>query len=284
MTALDPRLVPAFLALADELHFGRAAERLHVSQPGLSQQLQRLERQLGVVLFDRDRHGVRLPETGAALLPAARAAHDAAEAFAERARELAGGARGELRLGVSPGAHYAVQGLLARFDVRRRTPPSATLAAAVRDGELDAALAYCVDDVEGVHRELLTRVRASVALHVGHPLAQADSLSLEDLRDERIALADDRDAPGYNRAVLAAFERAGIDPVTSDRHGGATAWEDAIDGGCAGLSSASDIHARSAAVRLVALRDEVRFPLYLLTTSRRPVVAAFAEAARQAFP
>src|SRR5687767_10204381 len=116
MTALDPRLVPAFLALADELHFGRAAERPHLSQPALTQQLQRLERQLGVVLFERSRQGVRLSGAGTALLPAARAAQDAAAAFAESARELAEGRRGELRLGVSPGAHYALQALMGEFD------------------------------------------------------------------------------------------------------------------------------------------------------------------------
>ena len=284
MTALDPRLVPAFVALAEELHFGRAAERLHLSQPALTQQLQRLEQQLGVVLFERSRQGVSLSEAGGALLPVARAAQDATAALAESARELAEGRCGVLRLGVSNGAHYALHGLLEDFDVHRRTQPSATLAADVRDGVLDAGIGFCVDELPGVRRELLGHVRASVAVRVGHRLAGASSLGLDDLREERIALADDRDAPGYNRAVTAAFAGAGVEPSFIGRDGGATAWERAIDGGCPGLSSACDIHARSAGVQLVPLRDDVRFPLYLLTASSRPVVQAFAAAARQAFP
>jgi DNA-binding transcriptional LysR family regulator len=283
MTAVDPRLLPTFVALAEELHFGRAAERMHVSQPALTQQLQRLERQLGLELFARSRHRVELSAAGAALLPAARAAENAAGAFEEVARELAEGRRGVLRLGVSTGAHYAVQALLSELgelDVQRRTEPSAALAGHVFARDIDAGIGFCVEPVAGVAREPLAEIRASVAVRSSHPLAGAVELSLEDLRGERIALADDRDAPGYNAAVLAALPFA---PRTSDRAGGAMAWEQAIDDGCAGLSSASDIHARSASVRLVPLREEVRFPLFLLTAEgdERPVLRTLREAARR---
>src|SRR4051812_47393745 len=121
----DPRLLRSFVVLAEELHFLRAAERLHIAQPALSQQIKRLEAQLGVRLFDRSRHAVALSEAGRAVLPSAREAVRAADAAAGIARDYAAGERGELRVGLSPGAHYVAQALLAQFararpDVRVR--------------------------------------------------------------------------------------------------------------------------------------------------------------------
>src|ERR687898_235135 len=113
--SVDPRLLRPFVALADELHFGRAAERLHSTQPALSQQIARLERQLGVTLFERTRAHVELTEAGAAMLGPARDAVEAAIAADEAARSHARGEAGELRLGLSPGAHYLAQTLLANF-------------------------------------------------------------------------------------------------------------------------------------------------------------------------
>src|ERR687895_2264502 len=101
---LDPRLLRPFVALADELHFGRAAARLHVSQPALSQQIARLERQLGVRLFERTRAHVELTEAGADMLAPARAAVEAAAAAVEVAGRHARGDGGELRLRGPPRA------------------------------------------------------------------------------------------------------------------------------------------------------------------------------------
>ena len=220
---LDPRLLRPFVALADELHFGRAAERLHVSQPALSQQIARLERQLGVRLFDRTRANVELTAAGAEMLAPARVSVEAAAAAAEAAR----GAGGELRLGLSPGAHYVAQPLLAEFarrrpDVRVRASQdsSGALAAQVARGALELALGFCTGSHEGVVCEWLRDEPAVVAVAAGHPLAGRAAVALRDLADETFALVDAHDGAGYNHAVADHCRAAGFEPRTrSDPRG-----------------------------------------------------------------
>src|SRR5215216_1612531 len=143
---LDPRLLRAFVVLAEELHFGRAAARLYVTQPALSQQIARLERQLDVRLLDRSPHHVRLSEAGQALLEPARRAVRATHAAEAAARAFADGHEGELTLGFSPGAHYIAQAALAELTrqrpavrVRARQDNTGVLVRLVAAGELQIA-------------------------------------------------------------------------------------------------------------------------------------------------
>ena len=96
---VDPRLFRSFVVLAEELHFGRAAQCLHMTQPPLSRQIHRLEEDLGVQLFVRGRHGVRLTPAGRSFLEEARAILGRAEAAACIARRVAEGEVGRLRVG-----------------------------------------------------------------------------------------------------------------------------------------------------------------------------------------
>lgn len=288
----DPRLLPSFVVLAEELHFGRAAARLHIAQPALSQQIGRLERQLGVTLFARTKRRVELTEVGAAVLAPARASVDAAAAVGEEARGFAAGERGELRLGVSPGAHYTAQRLLTAFAhrapgvrVRASHQSSGTLAEQIARGELDVALGFCTNRARGVARRRLTEERAVVAVAAGHPLAARESVALADLRTETIALVDDREGPGYNRAVLALCRAAGFTPRTLGAAGGPMAWETAVrDHGCAGLTTRSAAVSTTRGVRLLELRPEARFSLELLRpagAALRPPARVFAAVARK---
>src|ERR1700759_4260869 len=93
---LDLRLLTPFVVLAEELHFTRAAERLHVAQPALSQQIARLEQQLGVRLFDRSPQGVALTEAGEALRERLTPALAQVEAAVEAARRVGAGEAGAL--------------------------------------------------------------------------------------------------------------------------------------------------------------------------------------------
>ena len=288
----DPRLLRPFVALADELHFGRAAERLHVSQPALSQQIARLERQLGVRLFDRTRTRVELTEAGAAMLPAARTAVEAADAAAEAARSHARGEAGELRLGLSPGAHYVAQPLLAEFArrrpgvrVRARQDSSGALAEQVADGRLELALGFCTEPREGVVCAWLRDEPVVVAVAAGHWLA--GTVALADLADETFALVDERDGAGYNRAVVELCRAAGFEPRTRPDPHGPMAWETAVRSeGCVGLTTRSSAPSTARDVRLLELDPPATFPLELVhpaapETAWRPAARAFAEIVRK---
>ena len=290
----DPRLLRSFVALADELHFGRAAERLHVTQPALSQQIARLERQLGVRLFDRTRAHVELTDAGSDMLAPARTAVEAADAAIEVARAHAGGERGELLLGLSPGAHYLAQPLLAEFArrrprvrVRARQDNSGALAEQVADGRLELAVGFCTESRDGV---VCTRLRdepAVVAVGADHPLADRGQVTLPELAGETFALVDQVDGAGYNRAVAALCRAAGFEPrLRPDPHG-PMAWETAVRSErCVGLTTRSSAPATALDVRLLELDPPATFPLELVEpagpeSARRPAARAFAALARE---
>lgn len=101
---MELRHLKCFLALAEELHFTRAAERLHIEQPPLSRTIKELEDDLGVTLFDRDRRGTQLTPAGAAFLQDVRRLFTVLEHAQENARTIAAGLKGCLRVAVSDGS------------------------------------------------------------------------------------------------------------------------------------------------------------------------------------
>jgi DNA-binding transcriptional LysR family regulator len=293
--SLDPRLLRSFVVLAEELHFSRAAERLHMTQPALSQQIRRLELQLGVDVFERTRSSVRLSEGGLAILGAARSAVDAARSVEEAAGAVTRGERGELRLGFSPGLHYVAQAILAEAGrrlpavrTRARQDSSGALAREVAEGELELALGFCAEPRTGIVCERLIEEPAVLAVGTGHRLAaRRRPVRLDELRLETFALVDPRDGPGYNRAVLARCRDAGFEPrMVADPHG-PMAWETAVRlDGCVGLTTRSAAASTARDLRLLDLGGELSFPLQLVRpsgplASLKPVARAFRRIARE---
>jgi DNA-binding transcriptional LysR family regulator len=143
MTRVELRQLRYFVAVAEELSFARAAERLLIAGPSLSQQIKALERDLGVRLFDRDRRSVGLTAAGSALLPEARALLDGADDLQRRARRLAGSE--PVRLGYVnwlPADLKARTAAVAPVRVDTWVAPSHTQAARVADGGLDVAVCW----------------------------------------------------------------------------------------------------------------------------------------------
>src|SRR5215211_1915718 len=290
----DPRLLRPFVVLAEELHFGRAAERLDITQPALSQQIKRLELQLGVRLFARTRARVDLTEAGAAVLAPARVAVGAAATIDELARGFRRGELGELRLGISPGAHYMAQTLLSEFArrrpkvrVRATQDNSGALAAQIASGRLEVALGFCTAPISRVLREPLLDEPAVVAVAAGHPLAKRGAVTLRELSDQTFALVDNQDGRGYNRAVVSLCREAGFEPRTAPNPQGPMAWETAVRAqGCVGLTTRSAAASTARGIRLLRLDPPKTFQLELLQPTapeeaRRPAGRAFAELARE---
>ncbi len=228
---LELRLLRYFLAVAEEGHFGRAAERVHISQPPLSQAIRKLEGQLGVELFRRGGGGVELTEAGATFAEEARkvlAGVDVAVAEARRA----GGAESALRIGAA--AHIPIEPL-HRFvaGLRRRRPivdvdvtrlPSLEQKRRLRDGRLDLGIFPETDDQQGIKVEpLLPDEPLAAFLARDHPLAGNEVVTPGDLFAERILVFESAN-PALWKACRARFEEAGyrfnvVDDVSGSSDG-----------------------------------------------------------------
>ena len=207
---MDGRQLEYFLAVADELNFTRAAERVFAVQSSVSAGIRSLERELGTTLFDRGPRGVALTPMGEELIPVARAALDSLERVAQVADSSAG-LRGRLRVGVFTNlSTIDLPGILGEF--HRRHPgvdlqlgPSPTgstgLADDVRTGRLDAALYGLPDAPTGLRVHRLAASRFVAILPEDHPLAAQSEVRLRDLVGERFV--DAREGFG-NRATLDA--------------------------------------------------------------------------------
>jgi DNA-binding transcriptional LysR family regulator len=215
---VELRQLVYFTAVAEELNFARAAQRLHIVQPAVSQQVRRLERELGVNLFDRTSRQVRLTAAADRLLPEARAVLAAAERTRQVATELAGG--GTLRLGTSQGLGERLSQVLEEL---ARTAPTLRVRlvsasaerriAMVRSGQLDAAFVRATPRARDIELLPLWRDPLVAALPATHPLAAADTLELRQLRDLPLRLAPRDDNTAFHDFVLAACARAGFEPV-----------------------------------------------------------------------
>ena len=212
---MELRQLRYFVTLAEELHFGRAAERLHIVQPAVSQQLRRLEAELGVRLLDRSTRRVALTAAGQRLLPEARAVL----AAAERARAAVAGPA-PLRLGTSTGLGERLPRLLSELERRRpgrpvelvRLPAAARLRQ-VATGALDAALVRGgAEAAPGVRLEPVWTDALVIALPAAHALAGDETVALAQLAELPLRLPARDVNPPLADLVLAACRAAGFEP------------------------------------------------------------------------
>jgi DNA-binding transcriptional LysR family regulator len=217
---IEVREARYFLAVAEELHFGRAAERLHMSQPPLSQAIKSLESRLGITLLHRTTRAVRLTPAGAVFLDACRALIGAAEAADAAARQAADGQAGALRIGavtsvfsdLLPQTLEIFRRAHPRIDIRAEEVDTHVAVEAVRRRELDVALVRQLATPPDCQRLTLRRelfvlaVPASWATGIDEPADLASTVELPWIWLPRSI------SPDYHDQVVACCRAAGFAP------------------------------------------------------------------------
>ncbi len=219
---MELKWLTTFVAVAEELNFRRAAERLIIAQPAVSQQIMNLERELGVRLFDRTKRSVRLTDAGTAFLVPCREVLAGVDHAGRLARNAGTGEYGTIRLGFNAG--FATDPLVSLVRVLTRDHPNLELVfdnsratpdilALLRADKLDIGLVGGPATGTGLRRRRLGATSLGVLVPDAHDLATAQSIAVPDLAAEPLVLVEA--APGWSIRMLvqAAFDRAGVTPA-----------------------------------------------------------------------
>lgn len=215
------------MVLAEELHFGRAAERLRFAQPALSRQIARLEAQLGVALFDRNAHGVTLTAAGQAFRPLAESSLQAAGDAAAAAVFAANGLTGHLSLAVGQGVLVLVGDLLRSFAEKyagvQLDIVSVTDAAGLEslaDGGVEAAIVFSDQHPPGGFEQTsapILDVPVGIRISSSHPLARRDRINIDLLEGQRLIMFPRHAGPAQFDRIVELFggldRRGGVEEI-----------------------------------------------------------------------
>jgi DNA-binding transcriptional LysR family regulator len=214
---LDLKLLKTFVTVGTLLHFGRAAEALHSTQPGVTQHIARLEEQLGVALLRRNKRSVALTEAGANLLRHATEILALAERMQDEAKAVAGGFGGQLSIGLSSAiVHSEIPEQIAAFrrahpliDVKPTVDSADRLDALLDASLIDAMVTTLPASSETLNTvQLKPRIAMGVALPALHPLARRKRLSVADLHEEPFyTVPRERHADMYDGLITAIRQR-----------------------------------------------------------------------------
>ncbi|MFP1132958.1 LysR substrate-binding domain-containing protein [Asticcacaulis sp. W401b] len=221
---MELRRLRYFIVTADELHVARAAERLGIAQPALSQQIRVLEESLGVRLFDRVSRGIRLSAVGATFLPYAIEAVAAADRAIEVAKGAARGERGKLEIGyvgsamMEPALPHLIGAFRQRFpdvEIQMRNLPVGSQFEHLLDQRLDIAFVRYLSQAvpSSLRAEVFYSTRLVAAVPSGHPVATAAAPKLADLSQDSFVVLQDNQTQGFFiETVIEVCEKAGFVP------------------------------------------------------------------------
>ncbi|TWF82218.1 LysR family transcriptional regulator [Pseudonocardia hierapolitana] len=215
---MDRFRLECFVALAEELHFHRAAERCHVSQPAMSQQVRNLERELGVQLAHRTKRTVVLTPAGEVFLREARKTLRQLDLAVLLAQRTDRGEIGQLTVGVTSPALYVLfpeaarlfHAALPRVGMIVRELTTAEQEKALRAGDIDVGLIHPPLDDTGLRTEEVARAPFHLALPNVHPLARSESLELAELAGQRFVIFPRQIAPQLYDTIISMCQDAGF--------------------------------------------------------------------------
>ncbi len=216
---MELRQLRYFVTLAQELHFGRAAEREHIVQSALSQQVQRLERELGVRLLERSTHHVALTASGVVFLVEARQILAHVDRAADAARSTAG-ASVPLRVAIIDSSYDSMPQILHEVQARYPGLVINQVEASVpeqyqqlADGRLDVGVGRAELAPPQIASLLFRRDPLGVLVPTGHPFADLDAVTVADLAKEPLLLAEEARAPEFNQFTVEMCRAAGFTPT-----------------------------------------------------------------------
>jgi DNA-binding transcriptional LysR family regulator len=276
---VELRLLQAFLAVAAELHFGRAAERLHIAQSPLSQMIRTLERELGAELFTRTTRSVQLTAAGVALLGPARVIEAQIGIARAVVRSTAAGETGVVSVGFGGAAGYAVVSQLARalgdrypgieLDLRPQTYAGQALEL-MEQGLLDVGIVG-LPVPDGFAQRVVRREALLVALPSGHQLADQPVLAAADLAAERFVVYPAANGSLVRDAMFTVCAGAGFVPVIAREAPDPYSLLALVGAGVgAALVVASTAAITVAGVRYVPLSDTPVLPIALAWRAAAP--------------
>ncbi|MCO4865518.1 LysR family transcriptional regulator [Cupriavidus sp. WGtm5] len=217
---MDLRHLRYFIAVAEELNFTRAAERLHIAQPPLSLQIRQLEEEMDVTLLNRSRRHVELTEAGRIFLEQARQILRATESAVIQTQRAHRGETGRLTVGFFEHASYTLLPPILRA-YRERFPsveillrwfPVVEQAEALRRGDADISFMRPVPDLEDVTWETILEEPFVLAVPARHPFANAESISLKDCAQEPFIMYMPEAAPDFHAMNMRMCASAGFVP------------------------------------------------------------------------
>ncbi|MGG4774171.1 LysR substrate-binding domain-containing protein [Paenalcaligenes sp. Me52] len=217
---MDVKPLRYFVMLAETLHFGQAAARLHISQPPLSRQLAALEQSIGVKLIERNSRNVTLTVAGERFYQDAKNVLNTLEQAVHNARAVAAGEAGVLTIGFTMCAAYSVIPRYTRLfsaawpdvTLQLREVVSNNLLEQVRRGDIDAAVLLPSEDEQGLNTQTVVAESLCVALASTHALASESSLAITQLQNEAFVVAAESAASSLYAAIVTHCQKNGFNP------------------------------------------------------------------------
>ncbi|MDS7721343.1 LysR family transcriptional regulator [Pantoea ananatis] len=284
---IELRHLRYFIAVAEELHFGRAAQRLHISQPPLSQQIMQLEAETGAQLFNRTNRSVQLTPAGAQFLQDARAILLQVEQATQRAARLHRGEEGELRIGFTSSAAFIGVMSDALYVYRQRWPNvhvqmqeinTRQQLAPLHEGKLDLGVMRNTPLPADLHHQLLLREPLCAVVHKAHPLATAGRITLQALAREPFVFFDPQVGTALYSEILDLLQRYQIRPYITQEVGEAMTILGLVATGLGvSILPASFSHARLANVVWLPLEEpDAQSEMWLVWSGEREMSAQMA--------